>query len=120
SFVNNAGFGFDAYIAHAVNKSSLKSVLNRVKLGKLSYLLATVVGLFRFKRFNAKIEADGREYEFNDVWFIVICNQPYFGGGMKISPRSNTSDRKLELTVVNQLSRMKLLAVFLTVFWGKH
>lgn len=120
SFINNTGFGFDAYITTAVNSSKLKKVLNAVKLGKLSYLLITIKGLFRFKRFNATVFANGKEHKFVDVWFIAVCNQPYFGGGMKISPRSNTKDNKLELTVVHQLSRLKLLTVFLTVFWGKH
>ena len=39
---------------------------------------------------------------------------------MKISPTSNPSDGLLELTVVHDLSRLKLLVVFATVFFGKH
>lgn len=120
SFVNNAGIGFDAYITTTVNHSKLKSWLNRMKLGSLSYMLVTIWAIFTFKRFNASLECEGNKYEFQDVWFISICNQPYFGGGMKISPRSRSNDGKLEVVVVHQLSRLKLLLVFVTVFWGKH
>lgn len=120
SFVNNTGVGFDAYVVQLVNRSKLKKLLNTIKLGKLAYLIFTVWALFTYKRFSARIYNEGKVLEFREVWFIAVCNQPYFGGGMKISPRSSTSDQKLELTVVHQLSRIKLLTVFLTVFWGKH
>lgn len=120
SFVNNAGIGFDAYITTKVNQSKLKSVLNYVKLGQLSYMLLTIWALFTFKRFNAKVSSNGKNYTFRNVWFISICNQPFFGGGMRISPHSKPNDQQLELTVVHDLSRIKLLLIFLTVFWGKH
>lgn len=120
SFVNNAGIGFDAYITTKVNHSKLKSWLNRMKLGSLSYMLVTIWAIFTFKRFDASLEYEGKVYDFQDIWFISMCNQPYFGGGMKISPRSRSNDEQLEAVVVHQLSRLKLLLVFVTVFWGKH
>lgn len=120
SFVNNTGVGFDAYVVGLVNGSKLKKLLNTMRLGKLAYLFFTVWALFTFQRFHADIYNEGKNLKFRNVWFIAVCNQPYFGGGMKISPRSNSSDRRLELTVVHELSRIKLLTVFLTVFWGKH
>ena len=39
---------------------------------------------------------------------------------MKISPSSKTDDGLLELTVVHNLNKYKLLFVFITVFFGKH
>ena len=39
---------------------------------------------------------------------------------MKISPDSIPNDQLLEMTVVNKLSRWKLLFIFGTVFFGKH
>lgn len=120
SFVNNSGIGFDAFITTSLNQSKLKLWLNYVKLGRLSYMLLTIWALFTFKRFNAVIQIGDQTYRFRNVWFISICNGPYFGGGMKISPISKCDDQLLELTVVHDLSRIKLLLVFMTVFWGKH
>jgi len=120
SFVNNSGIGFDAFITTTLNQSRLKRWLNYVKLGRLSYMLLTIWALFTFKRFNADIQIGEQTYCFRNVWFISICNGPYFGGGMKISPSSRSNDQQLELTVVHDLSRIKLLLVFMTVFWGKH
>ncbi|MCR8657103.1 diacylglycerol/lipid kinase family protein [Paenibacillus endoradicis] len=120
SFVNNSGIGFDAYITTTLNQSKLKRWLNYVKLGRLSYMLLTIWALFTFKRFDAVVHIGEQTHRFRNVWFISICNGPYFGGGMKISPSSKSDDQLLELTVVHDLSRMKLLLVFMTVFWGKH
>lgn len=39
---------------------------------------------------------------------------------MKISPISQMDDGLLELTIVHNLARWKLLFVFVTVFFGKH
>ena len=120
SFVNNSGIGFDAFITTTLNQSRLKRWLNYVKLGRLSYMILTIWALFTFKRFNAVIHSGEQTHRFRNVWFISICNGPYFGGGMKISPSSRSDDQQLELTVVHDLSRIKLLLVFMTVFWGKH
>lgn len=120
SFVNNSGIGFDAFITTTLNQSRLKRWLNYVKLGRLSYMILTIWALFTFKRFNAVIHSGEQIHHFRNVWFISICNGPYFGGGMKISPSSRSDDQQIELTVVHDLSRIKLLLVFMTVFWGKH
>ncbi|MET1013448.1 MAG: diacylglycerol kinase family protein [Paenisporosarcina sp.] len=119
-FVNNAGLGFDAFVAFKVNKSPFKKWLNQFGLGKLTYTYFVIYTLLTFKRFRLSISSNSNQKEFQNVWFATVSNQPYFGGGMKISPSSNPTDGLLELTVVHDLSRMKLLVVFATVFFGKH
>lgn len=119
-FVNNAGLGFDAFVAFKVNQSPFKKWLNHLGLGKLTYTYYVIYTLLTFKRFNLSISTKSDQLEFESVWFATVSNQPYFGGGMKISPTSNPSDGLLELTVVHELSRLKLLVVFATVFFGKH
>ena len=39
---------------------------------------------------------------------------------MKIAPNAVPDDGLLDITVVHHLSRLKLLLVFISVFWGKH
>lgn len=119
-FVNNAGVGFDAFVTKRINTSRLKLYLNKIGLGKLSYAVAVVRGLFSFKRFDVKIQADNQEWHFQQAWFVAMCNQPYFGGGMKISPTSKPDDGQIEITIVHGISRLKLLLVFVTVFFEKH
>lgn len=120
NFVNNTGFGFDALVTTTVNRSNIKKVLNKIGLGQLAYVLLTIKLLFTYKKYNAKVSIDGKSYVFSDIWFIAICNQPYFGGGMKISPRSKMDDKQFEFVIVQYLSPLKLLLLFLSVFVGKH
>ncbi|MFJ7827113.1 diacylglycerol/lipid kinase family protein [Psychrobacillus sp. NPDC096623] len=119
-FVNNAGFGFDAKVAYLANYSAWKGRLNLFRLGKVAYILYLMKELFTFDKFSFTLHTNNEIIRFDDVWFFVICNQPFFGGGMKISPTSIANDQLLELTVVNKLSRWKLLFIFGTVFFGKH
>ena len=119
-FVSSSGIGFDAEISVLVNRSRVKRWLNKVGLGKLVYLVYVITTLLRFRLFRLTVEHDGETVQYDKVWFATVSNQPYFGGGMKISPHSKADDGILELTVVNRLSRLKLLLVFGTVFSGKH
>ena len=119
-FVNNAGFGFDALVATTVNRSKIKATLNKIGLGRLAYVLLTIKLLFTFKTFKANAVIDSKQYTFENVWFIAVCNQPFFGGGMKISPHSRMDDGRLEVVVVQHLAPLKLLLLFLSVFTGKH
>ncbi|MGE7675567.1 diacylglycerol/lipid kinase family protein [Lysinibacillus sp. NPDC094403] len=119
-FVNNAGVGFDAFVTKRINKSRLKFYLNKIGLGKLSYAVAVVRGLFSFERFDVTIRANNQEWQFQQAWFVAMSNQPYFGGGMKISPSSKPDDGQAEITIVHGISRLKLLLVFVTVFFEKH
>ncbi|MFJ5764746.1 diacylglycerol/lipid kinase family protein [Lysinibacillus sp. NPDC093210] len=119
-FVNNAGIGFDAYVTRQINKSRLKYYFNKIGLGKLSYAAAVVRGLFRFTCFDVTVLTQNETLHFQNVWFVATSNQPYFGGGMKISPMSKADDGKVELTIVHNISRVKLLLIFATVFFEKH
>ena len=120
TFVNNAGIGFDAYVAYQVNKSAVKKTLNKFGLGKLAYTFFVMKTLVTFKRFTLTVESSNQIQTFEKVWFATVSNQPFFGGGMKISPQSNPADGKIEITLVHHLSRIKLLLVFASVFLGKH
>ncbi|MFC3212576.1 diacylglycerol/lipid kinase family protein [Planomicrobium okeanokoites] len=119
-FVSSTGIGFDAEISVKVNRSRIKHWLNKIGMGKLVYLVYVIITLLRFRLFRLTVEQEGEMLHFDKVWFATVSNQPYFGGGMKISPHSVPDDGVLELTVVNCLSRLKLLLVFGTVFSGKH
>ena len=119
-FVNNAGIGFDATVAFNVNHSSLKKKLNYLGLGKLAYTYYVVKTLVTFKRFSLNISNDQMDKEFQNVWFATVSNQFLSTPPVLTGDDSNPSDGLLELTVVHDLSKLKLLLVFATVFLGKH
>jgi diacylglycerol kinase (ATP) len=120
SFVNSLGIGFDAEVSKVANESKIKKYLNQLGLGFLSYVVALLKILFTYELTNVTITIDGNIYRYHNVWFVTISNQSYYGGGMKISPNARPNDGILNITVVHNLSRLKLLAVFVSVFFGKH
>lgn len=120
NFINSVGIGFDASITKAVNRSKWKKRFQLFKLGKFIYFYFFLKQLFFFKTFDLKTVIDGQTKHFRKVWFLVIANQVYFGGGIKISPVSSVKDRKLQVIVVKDVSPLMFLMVFATVLWGGH
>lgn len=119
-FINNMGAGFDALISHEVNHSKMKSFLNKLSLGRLVYVYFLLKKLFTYKCSSIDLLIDGEKHIFKDTWFVTVSNQPYYGGGMKIAPTAIADDGILDITVVHNLSKVKLLLVFVSVFWGGH
>lgn len=119
-FINNLGAGFDALVAREANRSALKKFLNRFSLGSLVYAYILIKELFTYRSKNIRLTIDEEQYEFEKTWFITVSNQPYIGGGMKLAPDAIVDDGLLDVTVVHHLSKIKLLLVFVTVFWGGH
>ncbi|MFZ7944941.1 diacylglycerol/lipid kinase family protein [Neobacillus sp. 19] len=119
-FINNMGAGFDAVISYEVNQSRIKAWLNRISLGRLVYVYFLLKKLFTYKTTTIDLSIDGNKHIFEQTWFVTISNQPFYGGGMKIAPNAVPDDGTFDITVVHQLSRLKLLLVFISVFWGKH
>jgi YegS/Rv2252/BmrU family lipid kinase len=119
-FINSTGAGFDALISFEANQSKWKGLLNRFSLGQLVYVIILLRNLFSYKCSTIELMIDGKKHTFPDTWFVTVSNQPFYGGGMKIAPNALANDGKLNVTIVHRLSRLKLLLVFLSVFWGKH
>lgn len=119
-FMNNMGVGFDAVVAKESNESDMKRLLNRISLGRLVYVYILIKKLLTFRCVPIELSIDGKDYRYESAWFVTVSNQPYYGGGMKIAPDALPDDGLLDVTVVHELSRWKLLVVFISVFWGKH
>ena len=119
-FINNMGVGFDALISYEVNRSKAKRILNKLSLGRLVYVYFLLKKLAGYKRGNIQLEMEGKHYIFEDAWFVSVSNQPYYGGGMKIAPNASTVDGLFDITAVHKISKIKLLLVFISVFYGKH
>lgn len=120
-FINSSGIGFDALICERVSRSKFKHVLNKVNLGKLVYVYYVLLELYHFKPFQLNIQSKhGIKRTYEQVWFVAVNNQPFFGGGMKISPNSNTEDGKFEYTIIHRIGKLRFLMIFWKVFKGSH
>ncbi len=50
----------------------------------------------------------------------VFANAPVYGGGMKIAPRAQLDDGLLDVCVVGNVARLRLLRLFPSVYFGRH
>ncbi len=112
-FLNGCGFGVDGEVCLMVNDR------NNKKKG-LNYFKSAIMLLKNFKQYDLELEVDGVRHTYKNVWFTVVNNGKYFGGGMKISPTSNRDDRILEAYVIHSASFFKILLIFPLIFIGKH
>jgi diacylglycerol kinase family enzyme len=84
------------------------------------YVYFLLKKLFTYKTSTIDLSIDGGKHIFEQTWFVTVSNQPFYGGGMKIAPAAEPDDGLFDITIVQRLSRWKLLLVFVSVFWGKH
>ncbi len=119
-FASSVGMGVDAVVTETVNKSSLKTTFNRLKLGKLVYLMIFLRSIWTFSKPTIEVEVDDVSKCYKDVWLVNIANNPYFGGGIKVSPEAKMNDGLFHVMVVHSYSKWMLLFMFVSVAWGGH
>lgn len=120
-FAVSTGVGVDADVCRLALSSTLKKVLNKIGLGKLTYAILTIRSLFTLPTMNAHIVADGKDYGIIDkVIFIAIMNQSTEGGGVPMSPHANAMDGKLSMCSFSGVGRFKALTLFPSLLGGNH
>lgn len=112
-FVNSLGMGVDAYIGYIANTYENSK-------GKWTYFKSVYKGFSKFKPFKLSLELDGKKKEFKNTWLAVVANSPYFGGGMKISPKANRNNDDLEVVVIYGLKKFFVLMLFPLIYFGLH
>jgi len=66
-----------------------------------SYYRAVIRTLLDFKKFYAKVEIDGRAFEFPDCLSLIVTKSPFYGYGIKAVPKAKIDDGFLHLLVLN-------------------
>jgi diacylglycerol kinase (ATP) len=115
------GIGLDAEIARRANQ------LPRWLRGHGGYALSLLGTLVRFAPVPMRVlvphdqnRGGFVERHSKPTVFIAFANAPSYGGGMRIAPRAEMDDGKLDICLVNHLNRFKLLSLFPTVYFGRH
>lgn len=120
-FASSMGIGFDASVSYEALNSKLKYMLNKIKLGKLTYPLLAIKGLINHKPTNAHVIVDNnKEYHYSKVFFIANMIQCYEGGGLKMAPHANCRDGKLSVCIIHGLPKIAILVVLPCLIFGKH
>lgn len=120
-FAVSTGFGFDAGICHYAVVSRLKKFLNKIHLGKLTYVgiaLAQMLAL-RPGRMTVYLD-DGKPVSYEQVYFATAMNHPYEGGGFKFCPKADPEDDWMNVTVIAGIPKLKVLLLLPTAYKGWH
>lgn len=121
NFSVSMGVGFDAAICYEANFSKLKNILNKIKLGKLTYLGISLKQLAGAKKVGATILLDDdKEIKVERLLFVTCMVHRFEGGGFMFCPEADYSDGMLDVLVVGDVSKMKILSILPTATKGKH
>lgn len=92
-YVNVAGIGFDALIAH---KFAIFG-----KRGFSSYVKVTAKELIKFKPLHVNLTTDGVRHNVN-AFLLSVANGSQFGNNAWIAPMASMNDGKLNITVLKK------------------
>ena len=110
-YANMMGFGFITDVNGTASK--LKALKSH------AYTLGVLHQTIKLNTFELKMTIDGEVHKMENV-FVIISNSKYTGGNYLIAPKANVSDGKLDLVILNKLSRVNLLKTFPKIFDGSH
>lgn len=120
-FAVSTGVGVDADVCRRVLYSTLKKVLNKIGLGKLTYAILTIQSLFSLPYMNAHIVADGQDYGIKEkVLFVAMMNHKCEGGGVPMAPLAEAMDGKLSMCCISGVGKLRALTLFPSLLAGKH
>ncbi len=117
----SAGIGFDAAVCEEALVSAPKTILNRIGLGKLTYLVIALRQVFGSSRLSCDlILDDDSRIHLDHMLFIAFMIHRYEGGGFKFCPEADATDGIIDLCVVGNVSRATFLIALPSGFKGTH
>lgn len=112
--------GFDAEVADNVNKSRYKKICNAIGFGRLAYVIGVFHTLLTFRPADLTVECDGVIHHYSSAWLTAVNIVISYGGGLTICPEAKPDDGMLDICIVHDCSKLKLLMLFPTLLFGKH
>lgn len=120
-FCVSAGIGFDAAVCHEALHSKLKIILNKIGLGKLTYVLIALKQIASTKKHGCTlILDDARKIKYDHFYFITTMIHKYEGGGFMFCPKAKCDDGLIDICVAGNISKAKVLRIIPTAYKGHH
>ncbi|MDD4867310.1 MAG: diacylglycerol kinase [Mycobacterium sp.] len=108
-----AATGFDSLITDRANRM-------RWPHGRWRYFLAMLAELSQLRLLPYRMVLDDNREISADLTLAAFGNTRSYGGGMLICPGADHSDGLLDITMVHEASRTRLVRLFPTVMKGTH
>lgn len=120
-FAVSCGIGFDAAVCEEALHSRMKTVFNKLGLGKLTYLGIALKQIFAAKKVSCEIQLkDHSPITIKRVLFVTGMIHRFEGGGFQFCPDAVPDDGILNLCAVGDIPKPVILLALPTAFWGKH
>lgn len=119
-FAVSCGIGFDAAVCEETNRSRMKEALNRIGLGKLTYLGIALKQLFAARQVCCELSVNERQVTIPKFLFTACMLHRYEGGGFMFAPNADAQDGILDLCAVGSIPKLLILIALPTAFFGKH
>ncbi|RWZ59732.1 diacylglycerol kinase family lipid kinase [Halobacillus fulvus] len=119
-FVNSIGFGLDGAVVAEANRSLYRGWIRRLRLSPLTYPLALIKAIRNYEPIDLDMRLDGVSHQLKQATMVTVTNHPYYGGGMKITPRAKLHQSKFHILIIEHIPKWKILALFMLVFFGAH
>ena len=118
--VNSMDIGFAAQVINSSTDSALKRILNKIKLGKLTYLFFSIKTLFSKQSINIEVILDEKSYPLDNLFFLSIANSSYFGGGIMIWSTASAKKKEIDLVYFENGSFFQRVQSLLSMVLKKH
>ena len=120
-FLISCGAGYDADICKEVAGSRLKKVFNRIGIGKLVYVFIGVKQIFTRKKTMALLYLDDKKpIRIKKLFFAVGMNHMCEGGGVPFCPTADPMDGLMDVCLVRDMPKWKLLLAVAAVYSKNH
>lgn len=120
-FLVSCGMGYDAAVCEEALSSRMKDALNKVGLGKLTYLGIGLKQMIAIRYAKAAIRLDGEQIlHLDKLLFAASMSHRYEGGGFCFCPQADSQDGLLDLCVVDGVPRWKFPMIIPFALKGKH
>lgn len=114
NFINVSTGGFGASATRAANRKVKRM------LGPLAYLARGARLLIRFQPTHGVFEADGRQVYSGRFVFFAVGNASLTGGGTPVTPHADPGDGRLDVVLLCDVSRFRLLRMLPHLRGGTH
>jgi diacylglycerol kinase (ATP) len=115
-FCGVAGCGLDSAASRRANQ------MPRWLRGHGGYALALFPLLLKLPAFSMRLtQVNGKDRTEERLTLLAaFANTQFYGDGMRIAPRADFADGKLDICRINTLNPFRLLCMFPTVYFGRH
>jgi diacylglycerol kinase family enzyme len=116
----SSGVGMDAIVCKKALHSGLKTFLNKIHLGKLTYVLLTIQTLFSMDTGELTAEFDGRKKKFRKLIYMAAMNLRAEGGGVPMAPKATPYDGILSVCSASGIPKWRTFFCLPILLMAKH